>query len=105
MAHPSIGADIISKIDIFRDITPIVRYHYEKYDGSGYPQGLKGDQIPLDACILAIADSFDAMTSDRPYRKGLSMETAFMEIEENAGSQFHPQLAKCFIFTMKEGVV
>lgn len=102
MAHPSIGADIISKIDIFRDLTPIVRHHHERYDGQGYPSGLKEDEIPLEACILAIADSFDAMTSDRPYRDALSRETALREIEDNAGSQFHPELAKQFVLIMRE---
>ena len=106
MTHPSIGADIISKIDIFKEITPIVRYHHERYDGSGYPEGLKKDEIPLEACILAIADSFDAMTSDRPYRDGLKTEVAFMEIEKGAGTQFHPGLAKRFILMMNtEGVI
>lgn len=102
MAHPTIGADIISKIDIFKDITPIVRYHHEKYDGTGYPEGLKGDEIPIEACILTIADSFDAMTSDRPYRKALKREVALMEIEKNAGTQFHPALASRFVLAMED---
>lgn len=103
MAHPGIGADIIKKLDIFREITPIIRYHHERYDGTGYPEGLKGDEIPLEACILAIADAFDAMTSDRPYRDALKKEIALEEIKENAGTQFHPKLAKKFVAVMREG--
>ncbi|MGO1470288.1 MAG: HD-GYP domain-containing protein [Tissierella sp.] len=98
--HPAIGADILSKIDTFKEVEPIVRYHHEKYDGSGYPEGLKGDEVPIEAYILAIADSFDAMTSDRSYRDGLDIDVACKEIEKNAGRQFHPELAKCFIKTM-----
>lgn len=100
MRHPSVGADIISKMDFFKDIEDIVRYHHERYDGKGYPEGLKGDDIPVEACILAIADAYDAMTSDRPYRDALSKEEALDEIKNNAGSQFHPQLAEAFINLM-----
>ena len=102
MSHPVVGANIISKIDIFKEVTPIVRYHHEKYDGSGYPEGLKGAEIPIEACILSIADSFDAITSDRPYRDGLEREIAFVEIEKSIGSHFHPKLAKLFISIMSE---
>ncbi|MDR7870982.1 MAG: HD domain-containing protein [Tissierellaceae bacterium] len=102
MKHPSIGADIISKMDFFKDIKEIVRYHHERYDGKGYPDGLKGDAVPFEACILAIADSYDAMTSDRPYRKALEKEEALKEIEKNAGTQFHPHLAEVFVSIMSE---
>ena len=102
MRHPSVGADIISKMDLFKDIKGIVRYHHERYDGKGYPDGLKGDEIPIEACILAIADSYDAMTSDRPYRKALEKEVALQEIEKNAGTQFHPELALTFVNKMSD---
>ena len=102
MKHPSVGADIISKMDFFKDIKGIVRHHHERYDGKGYPDGLKGDDIPIEACILAIADSYDAMTSDRPYRKALEKEVALEEIKNNAGTQFHPKLALAFVNKMSE---
>lgn len=97
MKHPSIGAEIISKVDFLKNIPSIVRYHHERYDGHGYPEGLTGNNIPIEACILAIADSFDAMTSDRPYRKALREEEALEEIKVNSGTQFHPILAQKFL--------
>lgn len=100
MRHPSIGADIISNVDFLKKVTKMVKHHHEKYDGTGYPDGLAGDDIPIEACILAIADSYDAMISDRPYRKALSKEEALREIEIHAGTQFHPVLAKEFIAFM-----
>jgi len=100
MRHPSIGADIISKVDFLKDITTIVKHHHERFDGKGYPDGLHGDEIPIEAAILTIADSFDAMTSDRPYRKALTQEDAFEELKRNAGTQFHPQLVETFISIM-----
>ncbi len=100
MRHPSIGADIISKVDFLKDITTIVKHHHERFDGKGYPDGLHGDEIPIEAAILTIADSFDAMTSDRPYRKALTQEEAFEELKRNAGTQFHPQLVETFISIM-----
>lgn len=97
MKHPSIGADIISNVDFLKKVTKMIKYHHERYDGRGYPEGLVGEAIPIEACILAIADSYDAMTSDRPYRKALTQDEALSEIEKNAGTQFHPILAKQFI--------
>lgn len=101
MKHPTIGADIISKVDFLKNITGIIKHHHEKYDGTGYPDGLRGDQIPIEACILTIADSYDAMTTDRPYRKALTQEEALEEIAKNAGTQFHPLLADKFIEMIK----
>ena len=101
MRHPSIGAEIISKVDFLKDITTIVKHHHERYDGHGYPDGLVGDQIPIEACILTIADSYDAMTSDRPYRKALTAEEAFEELKRNSGTQFHPGLVEAFIRMME----
>lgn len=100
MEHPIIGANIISEMEFFKDIKDIVRYHHERYDGGGYPDGIQGDAIPIEACILAIADSYDAMTSNRPYRKALDKEIALDEIKKNAGTQFHPQLALKFVEKM-----
>ena len=100
MRHPSIGADIISKVDFLKDITTIVKHHHERFDGKGYPDGLHGEEIPIEAAILTIADSYDAMTSDRPYRKALTQEEAFEELKKNAGTQFHPKLVEAFISLM-----
>lgn len=102
MRHPNIGAEIISKVDFLKKISGIVRYHHERYDGKGYPEGISGDDIPLEAYILAIADSYDAMTSDRPYRKALSKEEALQEIRKNAGTQFHPAIAEKFAEMLSE---
>lgn len=101
MEHPAIGAGIICNVDFLKGITGIIKHHHERYDGTGYPDGLKEDQIPIEACILAIADSYDAMTTDRPYRKALTQEKAIEEIEKNSGTQFHPVLAKEFIEIIK----
>ena len=105
MEHPAIGANIIRNVDFLRNIAEIIKHHHERYDGNGYPDGLRGEQIPIEACILAIADSYDAMTTDRPYRKALTRKDAIEEIEQNAGTQFHPVLAEKFIEIIKsEGV-
>lgn len=100
MKHPVIGAEIISKVDFLKNITGIIKHHHEKYDGTGYPDGLKGEDIPIEACILTIADSYDAMTTNRPYRAALTKEQALEEIQKYAGTQFHPALAKAFVDMM-----
>ena len=94
--HPVIGADIVQHLEMYRHGASIVRHHHERWDGKGYPDGLKGEDIPLGARIIAVADSFDAMTSDRPYRRALSHATALAEIERNAGIQFDPQVVEAF---------
>ena len=86
--HPIVGHEIIREFDFLKKAVPIVLHHHEQFDGSGYPHGLAGDDIPLDARIFSIADTIDAITSDRPYRKGRSFEEAFHEIERCSGSQF-----------------
>ena len=101
--HPSIGAEIIGKVDFLESISKIIKHHHERYDGNGYPDGLCGDKIPIESCILAIADSYDAMTTDRPYRIALSEEEALAEVKNNAGSQFHPELAKTFCDILERG--
>ena len=95
--HTFIGSDILSHSPIFDNIIPIVKYHHEKYDGSGYPYGLSGDQIPLLTRIVSIADSFDAMSSDRVYRKALPLEIVKAEIANGAGTQFDPHLTNIFL--------
>ena len=95
--HPTIAANIFSVSDIYKDIYPIMYYHHERYDGKGYPTGIKGKQIPLLARILSICDCFDAIVSKRTYKQGASIEFALSEIEKNAGTQFDPELAPKFI--------
>ena len=94
--HPEIGYRILNTSMNFQNWR-IHLAHHERWDGRGYPQGLKGENIPLISRIIAIADSYDAMTSDRPYRKALSIERAVLEIIKNSGTQFDPEIAKLFI--------
>jgi putative nucleotidyltransferase with HDIG domain len=95
--HPVIGYKMCMKIEMLRPAAPIVLHHHERWDGRGYPYGLNGAEIPLGARIFAIADTLDAMTSDRPYRKALSFAQAREEIERCAGSQFDPELVRVFL--------
>ncbi len=95
--HPALGEVIVRKAPALAAILPGVRHHHERWDGQGYPDRLVGEAIPHLARILAIADTFDAMTSDRPYRKGLSVAVACLEIARNAGKQFDPELAPAFV--------
>ena len=98
--HPALGEVIIRKAPQLAPTLPGVRHHHERWDGKGYPDGLAGEGIPQLARLLAVADTFDAMTSDRPYRKGLSWEVAIGEIGKCAGSQFEPRLAEAFVSLM-----
>lgn len=90
--HPLIGANILRPIAFPWPITPVVRHHHEAFDGSGYPAGLRGEEIPLLARVLTVADSFEAMTSDRPYRRGMTTEEAIAELRLCAGTQFDPRV-------------
>ena len=103
MMHTVYGAEILTPIRQLKDIVPGVKWHHEKYDGSGYPEGLKGDSIPVIARIISVADTFDAMTTDRPYRKGLSVEAAREELRKYAGTQFDPGIVAAFIKSFDEG--
>jgi len=100
--HPAYGAKIMEPVKRFRTILPYMFHHHEKFTGKGYPYHLKGEEIPLAARIIAVADAFDAMTSDRPYRKGFSQEDAIKELERNAGTQFDPMIVEIFIRILKE---
>ena len=100
--HPEIGYRILSSSPEYISIAEDILYHHERYDGKGYPRGLKGEEIPIRARIITIADSFDAMISDRPYRKALANEEALSEIKRCAGSQFDPKIAQLFIELYKE---
>ena len=95
--HPSIGAHILSSATIFKDMIPIVKHHHEKYDGTGYPGKLAGENIPYLARIAAIADSFDAMTSRRTYRDSLPIDTVIAEFRRCKGTQFDPEITDVFL--------
>lgn len=95
--HPMIGANMLSPIDSLGEAIHIVRYHHERFDGRGYPDGLKGEAIPYTARIVCIADAWDAMTSHRSYRQALPVEIAARELEEGAGSQFDSAMVKIFL--------
>ena len=99
-AHPNLGVAILQHVDSLKDCLAAVQYHHERYDGTGYPAGLKGDNIPLDARIMAVADSFDAMTSPRPYRSALSVQEAIEEIRRGAGNQFDSKVVQAFLSTI-----
>jgi HD-GYP domain-containing protein (c-di-GMP phosphodiesterase class II) len=95
--HTVMGADILALVPDLHEIIPIVRSHHERWDGKGYPDALAGEGISPLARIVAVADAFDAMTSDRPYRKALPTEVAFAEVEKNCGIQFDPRCAQAFL--------
>jgi putative nucleotidyltransferase with HDIG domain len=94
--HPVIGAEIMQPVELLTEAARLVRHHHEHYDGSGYPDGLKGDSIPLGARIVFVADAFDAITTDRPYRRARSQEEAFDILKEHAGKQFDPNVVAAF---------
>jgi HD-GYP domain-containing protein (c-di-GMP phosphodiesterase class II) len=98
--HPLLAGLMVSKVGFLEGAMPILLYHHERYDGSGYPFGLAQDRIPLEARIFAVVDAYDAMTSERPYRKAVPPEEALQEIRANAGIQFDPQVVEAF-----EGVI
>src|SRR4029077_8021012 len=95
--HASVGADILSGIAFPYPVVPIVRHHHENWDGSGYPSGLSGTEIPIGARILAVVDCFDALTSDRPYRPRLSNDEALSILLERRGSMYDPLIVDTFI--------
>jgi hypothetical protein len=95
--HTTIGANILSSYSAFSASVPIVRHHHERWDGRGYPDGLRGEEIPLGSRIICVADSFEAMTSDRVYRRGMSVDTAVERLKAGMGSQFDPQVCAAFI--------
>ena len=95
--HPELGARILEPVPRLRTVAPIVRASHERYDGGGYPDGLAGESIPLEARIVAVCDAFDAMVSDRPYRRAMTREAATAELVDGAGSQFDPQVVHAFV--------
>ena len=101
--HPVDGAEILEQIPELAEMAKIVRYHQEAYDGSGYPDGLKGDEIPIGARIATVVDAFDAMVTDRPYRKGMTVEKAVEELKRNRGTQFDPNVVDAMIALYQVG--
>ena len=99
-AHPVIGANLLSNVPMLERIRPIVLSHHERFDGTGYPQGLRADKIPLAAQIIAVADAYQAMTQSRPYRPALSAKAALRELRAHSGTQFNPVVVEAFIKTV-----
>ena len=95
--HPNIGARIVNAVPFLEDTVEVILYHHERFDGTGYPEGLKGDKIPLTARIVAIADTVDAMMRDRPYRKALSYSQLIDELKKGSGTQFDPEIVTLII--------
>lgn len=94
--HAAIGAEIVERLSAYKPSVAVIRHHHERWDGTGYPDGLEGERIPLGSRIIAVADAFDAMTSDRVYRAALTPEVAFAELRKGAGTQFDPQIVELF---------
>lgn len=100
-SHPQIGVSILGNIEFLKDAIPIILHHHERFCGGGYPSGIQSYDIPLESRIIALADTYDAMTSDRPYRKGLSHEATLDEIRKNKGVQFDPEIVECFLLMFR----
>ena len=104
-AHPYIAVVMLRHVDGLEECIPAIHHHHERYDGTGYPDQLKGEDIPLDARILAVADALDAMTSPRPYRAAYSLEEVLDYIARTAGSHFDPNVANAFLSVTPTGTV
>jgi HD-GYP domain-containing protein (c-di-GMP phosphodiesterase class II) len=102
--HTTKGAEMLERVPELVPVIPIVRSHHERWDGTGYPDGLKGENIPRLARIVAVADGFDALTFDTPYRRAIPVEEAFAELEKQQGAQFDPQVVTAFL-QVREKVV
>lgn len=102
--HPSMGVSIIKHVQGLNGCLAGIGYHHERFDGSGYPSGLKGHNIPIDARIIAVADAFDAMTSPRPYRKKMTLQDAARELERCSGTQFDPLIVKVFVKLLEPSI-
>lgn len=100
--HPEFSAAIIEPIEMLKKLTANILHHHERYDGKGYPEGLKGKKIPLVARVICVADAFDAITTDRPYRRRKSIRTGLRELQRNSGTQFDPRLVKIFVTQFKK---
>ena len=101
--HPLLGVEIMKPIEEFKEISEGVKHHHERYDGTGYPNGIKGRKVPLLAAVISVADAYDAMTSERPYRKALTTQKALEEIKRQKKKQFHPLVVRAFVQAYKKG--
>jgi putative nucleotidyltransferase with HDIG domain len=101
--HPTVGADIVVNLKFLKEAAVLVRYHHEQPNGRGYPEGLKGDEIPIGARIILVADAFDAMTSDRPYRKGLTIDKVVEQFEKYGGEQFDSEITALTLKLLRSG--
>jgi HD-GYP domain-containing protein (c-di-GMP phosphodiesterase class II) len=104
-SHPEVGMRIVGGIELFKPAIPYVIAHHERYDGNGYPEGLKGEDIPIEGRLLAVVDTLDAILSDRPYRKGAPLRQALAELWENRGTQFDPKIVDILFRLIREGQV
>jgi putative nucleotidyltransferase with HDIG domain len=103
--HSEAGARIVGKLGRLRDTVPIIRHHHERWDGGGYPEGLAAGSIPLEAAIVGLADAWDAMTTDRPYHRALTVQEALAEVRAGRGTQFAPEVVDAFLATLTRGAV
>ena len=101
--HPQLGFEIMHRVEGMYEVTHGIRFHHERWDGRGYPNGLKGEEIPLVARVISVADAYDAMVSNRPYRQGIGVERAYDEIVKNQGTQFDPVVVQAFIQAFESG--
>ncbi len=101
-AHPELGYRMLKDIEFLKNALPIVRYHHERYNGTGYPYGLEGKEIPLEARIFSVADAFEAITSDRPYKKPRSFEQAVFILQDDSCKYFDPNVIAAFLKVPKE---
>lgn len=105
--HPNNGVEIIKPVESLKDVIPLIQFHHERFDGKGYPHNLKGEDIPYLARVLTVVDSFDAMTSNRPYNKRKTYEEGVEELRKCSGAQFDPDIVEAFIkvITSKTGQI
>ncbi len=103
--HPEEGARIVARHSALQLVVPVVLYHHERWDGTGYPVGLEGEAIPAEARVLAVVDSFDALTTDRSYRRATTEEVAVTELERCAGTQFDPEIVRVFVEAWRDGLL
>jgi putative two-component system response regulator len=103
--HPQIGADIIGPVEGLHHVAPLIRHHHEKWDGTGYPNGLKGEEIPFGSRIISVADAFEAMVADRVYRPSLGINKALEELRSGRGSHFDPQVVDAFLDMIEHDTV
>ena len=99
--HPADGAEIVSHFGRLREAVPLIRHHHERWDGKGYPDGLAGEEVPVEAFIVGLADAWDAMTTDRPYRGALTMEAAAAEVRRCRGTRFCPAVVDAFFAALR----